>query len=497
MKRTNLKSTLKLFLMVSLMGFAGISLAIAEELTEQIPITPVVQEESKGSIRIVITTSGPAQFTSYWLDNPPSLVVEFQTKNVVSTIRSELIVNEGAIKRITSEYYNESQNKTLKSLTFELLEKVPYKIWQEENNIILAIQPSSGEARLLNNEGKEVFVKDESREQIRKRLEAMGAALKQVGAGEASIEASHETPKLTTNEVKKSGAKTSPPKRKTAHPFIFWLIGITSILSIGLSGWLFRRRYRLSLDKKDLPVQEIARLKTQLQERNQLLEHEEIIRKIIENTSLEREKEFGHLKTELQEEKQVLEQEQEARKIAEEGLLQKEKEIVEVKGSLESLKEVLVENGLARKLSTPGREDELWILGKSPERRQIPRLNLSKDYNQTVLLRVESDGQSNPSTAPGIALKQSLKPKSIKSFANNIGLEGLCFETRHEFKEKERIKLRLFFFGDRVPMMRIQAKVIRVKTGSPVNRHGISFTGLEEKDKTELSRYIESKFVKS
>ncbi len=152
MKRTNLKSilrlrsrlmvskvepsTLKLFLMVSLMGFASISLAIAEELTEQIPIIPVVQEESKGSIRIVITTSGPAQFTSYWLDNPPSLVVEFQTKNVVSTIGSELIVNEGAIKRITSEYYSDGQNKTLKSFTFELLEKVSYKIWQEENNIL-------------------------------------------------------------------------------------------------------------------------------------------------------------------------------------------------------------------------------------------------------------------------------------------------------------------------------------------------------------------------
>lgn len=496
MKKETLKSTFKLFAFVSLMGFTCISLARAEELTEQIPMTPVVQVESKGSTRIIITTSGPAQFTSYWLDNPPSLVVEFQTKNVVSNIGSELMVNEGAIKRITSEYDREGQNKTLKSLTFELLEKVPYKIWQEENNIILAIQSSLlEEGPLLNTEGKEVFLKDESREEIRKRLEAMGAALKQVGGG-VSIEAPHETPKLTTEEGKKSGAKISLSKRKTALPLVFWLIGITSILSIGFLGWLFQRRYKLSLDKKDLAVQEIAKLKAQLQQQNKLLEVEQTIRKTIEDTSLQMEKEFNQLKAEFQKEKQLLEQEQEGRKAVEEGLFQKEKEFQDVKGSLKSLKEVLVEKGAAKKLSTPGREEELWILGKSPEGRQIPRLDLSKDYHQTIILRVESDGQSNPSTSLGIALQQSRRAKNIKSFANNIGLGGLCFETRHEFKEKEKIKLRLFFFGDRVPMLRIPAEVIWAKMDPPVNRYGISFTGLEEKDKTELRRYMESKFVK-
>jgi hypothetical protein len=491
-----MKSTLKLFLTVSLPGFTCISLAIAGELTEQIPVTPVAQEESQGSTRIVMTTSGPAQLTSYWLDNPPSLVVEFQTRNVVSRIGSEVIVNEGAIKRITSEYYSEGQNKTLKSLTFELLERVPYKIWQEENYIVLDIQASLG-VPLFNNEGKEVFAKDESKEQIRKRLEAMGVALKQVGIGESPIEATHETPKLTTNEVKKSGAEISPPKRKTVLPLAFWLIGIASISSAGLLGWLFQRRYKLSLDEENLAFQEIARLKTQFQEQNQLLKAEQIIRKTIESASLQREKEFNQIKTELQEEKQLLEQEQGGRKAVEEKLSQKEKEFQDVKGSLESLKEVLAKKGVTQKLSGSGNEDNLWVPGKPLDRRQIPRLDLSKDYSQTIILRIESDGQSHPSTSLGIALKQSQRAKNIKSFANNIGLEGLCFETRHEFRGKEKIKLRLFFFGDRVPMMRIQAKVSWVKMDSPVNLYGISFTRLVEKDKTELSRYIESKFVKS
>lgn len=464
MKKANLKSALTFFLIIFVIGFAFMSLAGAEELTQQAKITPPVQE-SKDSTRIIVTTSGPAKFSSHWLDNPPRLVVEFQTKNIVSKIGSELVVNEGVIKRITSEYYGSTQ-KNLKSLTFELLEKVPYKIWQEDNNIILDIHASL--TAPLGSEGKEVFVKDESKEQIGRRLETMETALKQL----LVVQVQAEPPKLI--------AKTSPPpQRKTTAPIAFWLIGLTLISSVGLLAWLFWRRYKLILDK-NLAAQEVAKLKTQLQERNQLFEHEQIIRKTIESTSLQREKEFDHLKTELQEEKQVLEQEQEARKVAEEGLSQKEKEVVEVKGSLESLKEVLVEKGLAKKLTTAEKDGELWISGKSEERRELPRLDLSKDYNRTIILRIESADKS----------------KSIKSFANNIGLEGLCFETRHDFGEKEVISLRLFFFGDKVPIIKIRAKILWKKTVLPVNYYGVSFVSIEEKNKTNLSQYIESKITR-
>ncbi len=489
-----------------LTGF--ISLAGAEELTQQAKITPPVQESKDSTspvrntepeglnkisngTRIIVTTSGPAKFSSYWIDNPPRLVVEFQTKNIVSKIGSELVVNEGVIKRITSEYYGGTQ-KNLKSLTFELLEKVPYKIWQEDNNIILDIHASL--TAPLGSEGKEVFVKDESKEQIGRRLETMETALKQLPV----VQVQTEPPKLI--------AKTNPPQRKTTAPIAFWLmaaaigsrtialwlmalpigkqtialwlIGLTLISSVGLLAWLFWRRYKLILDK-NLAAQEIAKLKTQLQERNQLLEHEQIIRKTVESTSLQREKEFDQLKTESQKEQQLLEQEQKARKIAEEGLSQKEKEVVEVKGSLESLKEVLVNKGLAKKISSPEGEGEFLISVKSSEKRQLPRLDLSKDYNRTIILRIESPDKS----------------KSIKSFANNIGLGGLCFETRRDFEEKETINLRLFFFGDKVPILKIKADIIWKKTVLPVNYYGVSFVSIEEKDKASLSQYIESKIT--
>ncbi len=464
MKKTNLKSAIRVFLIIFVIGFAFISLAAAKELTQQAKITPPAQEP-KDSTRIIVTTSGPAKFFSHWLDNPPRLVVEFQTKNIVSKIGSELVVNEGVIKRITSEYYGGTQ-KNLKSLTFELLEKVPYKIWQEDNNIILDIHTSL--TATLGSEGKEVFVKDESKEQIGKRLETMETTLKQLPV----VQVQTAPPKLI--------AKTSPPQGKSTAPIAFWFIGLTLISGLGgLLFWLFWRRYKLILDK-NVAAQEMEKLKSQVAEKNKLLEQEELIRKTIENTSLTREKEFEQLKTESQKEQQLLEQEQKARKIAEEGLSQKEKESEQVKNSLESLKEVLVNKGLAKKISSPEGEGELWIPGKSSEKRQLLRLDLSRDYNRTIILRIESPDKS----------------KSIKSFANNIGLGGLCFETRRDFEEKETINLRLFFFGDKVPILKIKAEIIWKKTDSPVNHYGVSFVLLEDKNKTELSRYIESKITR-
>jgi hypothetical protein len=75
-------------------------------------------------------------------------------------------------------------------------------------------------------------------------------------------------------------------------------------------------------------------------------------------------------------------------------------------------------------------------------------------------------------------------------------MEGLCFEARKDFEEKETINLRLFFFGDKVPILKIKAEIIWKKTDSPVNHYGVSFVSLEDKNKTELSRYIDSKITR-
>jgi len=460
-----LRQVFNFFLAASLFVLVFTVSSIAQNLTEKIGNLTITEEVKEGT-RIIISTSGPAEFKSYWFEAPPRLVVEFQTRNIISKIDNEVIVNQGVVKRVTSEYFEEQKGRSLKSLTFELTQKVPYRIWQEADTVILDIQTPQ-EISAFPEEGKDVFTKNETKEVIIKRLEAMGAALTKVSASSLPL----ETPKVVTESPK--------PRRKGMISAAFWFIGLALISGSGLLSWLFWRRYRLILDK-NLAIQEITKLKTGLEEKNKLLEHEGLIRKTIENASLTREKEFEQLKLKLQEEAKLLKQEEKLRKTIEEKFLQKEKEYQEVKNSLESFKEILLEKGYVKKLTSSEKKDAFWIPGESSEKRDSSRLDLTRDYNRTIILRIESQDKS----------------KSVKSFANNICPEGLCFETRKEFQEKEIINLRLFFFGDRVPILKIRAKVIWKKTDSPVNRYGIYFISLEGKDKQELNHYIESKIAR-
>ena len=458
-----MRPSFRFFLVVSVFVLALITPLIAQDLTREFKNSAAKEEGT----RIIISTSGVAKFNSYWLGSPSRLVVEFQTKNIKSKIGNEIMVNQGVIKRITTEYFGSGEKKLLKSLTFELTQKVPYKIWQEADSVILDIQTPQ-EISVFPGEGRELFAKNESKEVMIERLGVMDIALTKVSVNPSLL---GEVPKSITE---------FPKTRRKIMSVALWLIGLILISGlVGLLFWLFWRRYKLILDK-NIAVQEIEKLKIQVEEKNKLLEQEENVRKAIEDASLTREKDFEQLKLELEKEARLLEEEAKARKAKEEELLEKEVETEQVKNSYESLKEVLVNKGLAKKISSTEVEGGLWIPGKSPEKRLLPRLDLSRDYNRTIILRIESPDKS----------------KSLKSFANNIGLGGLCFEARKYFEEKESINLRLFFFGDKVPILKIKAEIIWKRTDSPVNHYGVSFVSSEDKDKASLSRYIESKIAR-
>lgn len=230
----------------------------------------------------------------------------------------------------------------------------------------------------------------------------------------------------------------------------------------------------LKTDSKETILNtEMARLKAELEEKDKFFNVERTIRQAVENASLSREKEFEQLRLEFQREENLLEQAQKAHKATEEKLLEKEKELRELNASYESLKEVLINKGAAKVLTSPEEKGQLWISGKSPEKRQFARLDLTKDYHRTIILRMEKGKQS----------------ANKKAFVNNISLGGLCFETKKELKEKEALNLRLFFFGGQIPMIKIKARIIWRQIAS-VNHCGVSFISLEEKDKTLLSRYV-------
>ncbi|MBI4743341.1 MAG: PilZ domain-containing protein [Actinobacteria bacterium] len=465
MKRTNLKPKLSfiLFLIIFVSGLVFDTLSMAQDLTGKSESSAITKKAKDGT-RIVITTSGLARFNSYELDSPQRLVIEFQTRNILSKMDNKVMVNQGVIKRITSEYFGGDQKRLLKSLTFELTQRAPYKIWQEADAIVLDIQ-TPPEISVFPEEGKEIFANNKTKDKAIRRLEAMGAALPKTLS-------SH----LSSGTANKVIAEFSEAGRKGMASGVFWFMGLALIFGLGPLPWLLWNRHRLILDK-NFAIQEIAKFKSELQEKNKLLEREEIVRKTIENTSLVKGEELEQLKLELQKEAKLLEQEEKVRKIIEEKLFQKEKECERLKNLFKSFKETLVKNGVAKELSSPEGERRLWIPGKSQEKRQFSRLDLRRDYNRTVILRIESQNKSG----------------NIKSFAGNIGMGGLYFDTKKEFKENEMINLRLFFFGDKVPIMKVKAEVIWKRAIPPVNYYGVSFAAIEEKHKAELSRYILTK----
>ncbi|MBU4312242.1 MAG: PilZ domain-containing protein, partial [Candidatus Omnitrophica bacterium] len=555
-------------------------------------------QETSDGIRIMISTSGPADFSSHWLDDPSRLVVEFQSRNILSKMDDEVIVDQGVIKRMTSSYFGRGKDRSLKSLTFELTQKVPYEIWQDENAILLDIETGSVGVSMFTIGDEEIVIEDTAKEAIIERLDAMDSALMLVAESQPTVETPPEPLEISTEGVieeipevmDKAEAEVVLPKtvalpvdipealptkeKKGIWGWALWLAGLTLVSGLGSLAW-YRRRPKIEIDEK------LKKLKIELQEKDNRLKQEETVRKAVEKTSLEKEKERKQLQSILQErnnqlkeekairetaekvlsqkeeeqkrlrlelqkngnrlkeeeagretirksalekdevlkklklelqkkdnrlkeekgihetaEKAVLEKEEESKKLklvlqesnnklgqekfaretVEKAVLEKEGEYKKLKTSYESLENTLIKKELAKKLLSLEGEKRLWISGKSQEKRTFPRLSLTKDFKKTIVLRIESPNKPH-----------------LRSFAKDVSSKGLCFEAEREFDEKEPVNLRLFFFGDRVPMIKAQARIIWKRKVGQVNYYGVSFDLLEEKDKLELSQYIKSK----
>ncbi len=281
-------------------------------------------------------------------------------------------------------------------------------------------------------------------------------------------------------------------RRMPMPSILYWVLGI--ILAFG-AGFIFWHRYLIIKQRNSAST--IESLEVELQDKNKLLEQQEILRKAIEATSLQKEKECEQLKGELETFKEsvikkelpaeelFLAKEEEKPMGVEEGPVVEEKPIEEKpteKGSIiEGKKPAVIEELIKEKEIEESAEKEPIIDESPAAKRQHLRLDLSRDFNRTIIVRIDGADRS----------------KSVKSFANDISLGGLCFETRREFKLGEKINLRLFFFGDRVAMMKIPAQILWKKVAPPVNYYGVSFILLDEKAKAALKNYIDSKMTKS
>ncbi|MBN1794476.1 MAG: PilZ domain-containing protein [Candidatus Omnitrophica bacterium] len=102
------------------------------------------------STKILITTSGAGatDLKHRQVSNPPRLIVDFFSKNVVTNIPVRSIVNRGVIKEIRAEYYADGKDtevlntggRALKSLIFDLVELTPYQVITEGNAVLIIIE---------------------------------------------------------------------------------------------------------------------------------------------------------------------------------------------------------------------------------------------------------------------------------------------------------------------------------------------------------------------
>lgn len=417
------------------------------------------EEENQSETRVIIAASGPTEFNSYWLNDPPRLVVEFQSRNIISKLNNEIIVNQGIIKKITSDYFKETQNSPLESLTFEFACESPYEIWQKENDIIIDIQ-APFEGYTLSIDEKGIFTGSKIDDLSIEKLKALDSALMQAAGKQlaaevlavqpaqkidiAVVEANKiemdkkETPVSENKPYEKLNENLNSSKSEKNLPgTLLWLVELALMCALTISIW---HRNRKATNKRN------GKFETEWRKKNKSLGQQEIFRKTIEKAASEEERQY-----------------------------RKDRD------SLGYLKDNSFENRSSKREILSEKEEKANIEVKFLEKRKSIRTPLTKNYNNTIILRIES--QDEPC-------------RVIKSFAENIALNGLCLATKKELAEKESMTLRLFFFGDNVPMIKIQGHIVWKKAADNFNYYGVYFDLMDEKDKAKLNRYLDSKLVK-
>src|SRR3989338_3547441 len=93
-------------------------------------------EGSRDITRVAIAISGgPVAYTDQSRQNPPAIVIEFQSRNVRAKLEPAVVVNSGIVKDIQSDYYAPGR-RALKSLTLALVQPASYTISQQANRIV-------------------------------------------------------------------------------------------------------------------------------------------------------------------------------------------------------------------------------------------------------------------------------------------------------------------------------------------------------------------------
>jgi len=93
--------------------------------------------------KVVISASSPIRYKHIQKNNPPRLEITFISRNIFADIEEDVHVNRGLIDYVHAKYYGKKTgagSAPLKSLTFYLVKKAPYRIVDEENMLVIEIE---------------------------------------------------------------------------------------------------------------------------------------------------------------------------------------------------------------------------------------------------------------------------------------------------------------------------------------------------------------------
>lgn len=536
------------------LGFVFISTVYGQPDGSKAEESLTAKDTSKG-LSIIISTTGPVKFRSHWFDEPPRLMIEFLATNVLSHLDEEVIVPHGLIKKIRSTYGGKEENKSLKSLTFELLEKVPYTINQGENKIVLELNAPSQKLENVSSE-IETLIAGEISPQTKnitiQRLELMDTALDQI-KGSTPLKRGEEIAGISPASIKSgieqeiSEAKEEvvlsdlPPlvqnmeskkkeESKGALEIMFWIVGLPLFLG---SFYFVGKKWRLAADRR------IKELNVQIQKINHDLAQEKIIRKSIEQTALEKEKKYeqtkhtvNSLNLELQQKKNELVQKEKIFEQTQKSKGEIEKEYTQLKENFESQRlglqqqmDVLKERetlGKGWEEKLPQRQEDLReVKGDSEalgcEIKQDECVKKILDESREIRTEKQSQeelGTPGPSSerreSPRLTLLKdftrtiivSIKPAhgaaNLRAFVDNISTQGLSLEAKRDFEEIDLLNLKLLFYGGtrQMPLIKIRGTMIWKKSLDMKNSYGLSFELVDEKYREELNQYIDSELIK-
>ncbi|MCM8765406.1 MAG: TolC family protein [Candidatus Omnitrophica bacterium] len=151
-----------LFLRGTLCGFLFLLSGVKEieGKVEERSVDKIEIKERKEMLRMIITTSGPLNYSVYETELPPRIILDFIGTHIYSQLSGKTSVEKGQLREINLRWYGKPPEKEGERGKVDLLEivlrkKVKYKVFTRDNQVIVDLELPGFSPEKLSEEKKE------------------------------------------------------------------------------------------------------------------------------------------------------------------------------------------------------------------------------------------------------------------------------------------------------------------------------------------------------